>query len=104
MSLLKSQKRREHASETSKWQHKMKSSLQELWDDASNAHWTMRCGLIFPIDATGKILGGKKGMLKKEHIEINIETQTYSCLAAVSPRDDGTLCSRDLHSPNIFVF
>ena len=60
MSLLKSQKRREHASETSKWQHKMKSSLQELWDDASNAHWTMRCGLIFPIGATGKILGGKK--------------------------------------------
>jgi hypothetical protein len=48
------------------------SSLQELWDGAANAHWTVRCGLIFQIGATGKIPGGKKGMLKKEHIEINI--------------------------------
>ena len=43
-------------------------------------------------------------MLKKEHIQINIETQTYSCITAVSPRDGGALCTGDLHSPNMFAF
>lgn len=57
MSLLKSQKRSEHASETSKWQHKMKS---KLWYAASDARWTERPSPIFSTGPTGKIQEEKK--------------------------------------------
>jgi hypothetical protein len=66
MSLLKSQKRREHASETSKWLHKMKSYCKSCCGTVGCCSVDRALRAHLPDRRNRKNTGKKKGMLKKD--------------------------------------